>query len=238
MTKVEEAIVLAGGLGTRLRGVVDDVPKPLAPVAGRPFLAWGLDLLADQGLRRVILATGYRGGQVEAALGKNWQGMSLEYSQEPEPLGTGGAIALAMRRVSGDASFVLNGDTWLELDYVKFDAALRAQDARIGVALAKVPDVARYGAVRVEGGRITGFIEKGQAGSGLVNAGVYRVPRSLLVGFPADKPFSFEREVLAPVVARETVIAYTETRGFIDIGVPEDYWKAQIQFAARCDGAT
>lgn len=231
--RVDEAIVLAGGLGTRLRDVVDDVPKALAPVAGRPFLAWLLDALANQGLRRVVLATSYRGDQVEAVLGTVWNGMSLDYSREPEPLGTGGAIAQAMQSVVGDACFVLNGDTWLDLDYMRFDAATKTAGARLGVALAAVPDVARFGAVCVDGGRIAGFIEKGQRGPGLVNAGVYSMSRSLLDGFPPGKAFSFEREVLVPAVARETVFGYAGTGGFIDIGVPDDYLLAQARFATR-----
>lgn len=232
MAVTDEAIVLAGGLGTRLRGVVDDVPKPLAPVAGRPFLAWVLDALAVQGLRRVVLAIGYRGEQVEAELGKRWRDISLEYSREPQPLGTGGAIALAMRRIAGEACFVLNGDTWLALDYARFESATRTQGARLGVALAEVPDVARYGAVRVACGRITGFVEKGASGQGFVNAGVYCVARSLLEGCPDGRAFSFEHEVLLPAVAREAVAAFTDTADFIDIGVPEDYRRAQAQFAA------
>lgn len=233
MIQVDEAIVLAGGLGTRLRGVVDDVPKPLAPVAGRPFLAWLLATLTAQGLRHVVIATGYRGEQIEAAFGKTWEGIRLDYSREEEPLGTGGAIALAMNRIVGDACFVSNGDTWLELDYARFDAAVRRLDARLGVALAEVPDAARYGAVRVESGRIAGFVEKGQAGPGLVNAGVYRVQRSLLAGSPEGKAFSFEHDVLVPATGRETVAGFAGSEGFIDIGVPEDYRRAQLLFAAR-----
>lgn len=232
MKRTDEAIILAGGFGTRLRSVVDDVPKSLAPVAGRPFLAWLLDALAAQGLRHVVLATGYLGEQIEAALGATWKGMSLHYSRERQPLGTGGAVALAMRRVAEDTCFVLNGDTWLGLDYARFDAKVREMDARIGVALAVVPDVARYGAVCLEEGRVTGFVEKGRAGPGLVNAGVYSLSRSMLDDFPAAEAFLLERDVLVPAAARETVVAYSDTADFIDIGVPEDYRRAQVQFAA------
>lgn len=233
--KVDEAIVLAGGLGTRLRDEVGDVPKPLAPVAGRPFLAWLLDELARRGLRRVALATGYRGEQIEAALGRVWQGMLLEYSREPAPLGTGGAIALAMQRIAGDACFVLNGDTWVELDYAAFDR--QTADVPLGMALAKVPDVARYGAVLMEGGRVTGFSEKGTSGPGFINAGVYRIARSLADGFPEARAFSFERDVLVPTVARARVAGFTATRGFVDIGVPEDYRRAQAMFESRPGGS-
>jgi D-glycero-alpha-D-manno-heptose 1-phosphate guanylyltransferase len=233
MRKIEEAIVLAGGFGTRLRGIVDDVPKPLAPVAGRPFLAWLLDALAGQGLRRAVLATGYMGDQVEAAMGTAWRGMALAYSREQAPLGTGGAITLASQRIDGDAFFVLNGDTWLTLDYAAFDKATQESGARLGMALAAVPDVSRYGAVRVEDGRVTGFAEKGHRGPGHINAGVYCMQRSLLDGCPAAQAFSFENRVLAPFVARENVAAYAGTGDFIDIGVPNDYRRAQIAFAAR-----
>ncbi len=234
---IDEAIILAGGFGTRLRGVVDDMPKPLAPVAGRPFLAWVLDVLAAQGLRRAVLATGYLGEKVEAALGKTCGGMSLLYSRETEPLGTGGAIVLAAQRIEGDAFFVVNGDTWLTLDYAAFDAATRRVNARLGIALAAVPDVSRYGAVRVDEGRVTGFAEKGRAGPGYINAGVYWLRRTLLDNFSKLEHFSFEAKVLAPTVSRELVSAYTCTAGFIDIGVPEDYRRVQTLFASLTGGA-
>lgn len=237
MCATDEAIILAGGFGTRLRGVVDDVPKPLAPVAGRPFLAWLLDALAARGLRRVVLATGHLGDQVEAALGQAWQGMTLAYSREPMPLGTGGAIAMAAREVSGNAFFVLNGDTWLELDYSAFANEVAGAGARLGVALAEVPDVSRYGAARLEGNRLTGFDEKGGLGAGSVNAGVYWLRREVLEDLAAAAVFSFERDVLLPAVSREAVIGYARTRGFIDIGVPDDFRRAQAIFGHGTAGA-
>lgn len=233
---LDEAVILAGGRGTRLQGVVDGVPKPLAPVAGRPFLAWMLDALAAQGLRRAVLATGYLGEQIEAVLGPAWRNMQLSYSREPEPWGTGGALRLALRAVRGDRCIVLNGDTWLELDYTAFARDVQTAGTRLGVALARVADVARYGAARLDGNRVTGFDEKGGAGPGFVNAGVYCVRRDLLDGFAVGRAFSFEREVLMPAAAREPVLGYTATRGFIDIGVPEDYRRAQTLFASELEG--
>lgn len=230
MIETDEAIVLAGGFGTRLRGTVDAVPKSLALVAGRPFLAWLLDNVAAKGMRRVILATGYLGEQIEAAFGATWRGMALIHSREPLPLGTGGAIALALKSIDGEACLVLNGDTWLELDYAAFERTVIDAGARLGVGLANVPDVARYGAIRVEDDRLAGFDEKGSLGPGLINAGVYWMRRSLLKGYPTDEAFSFEREVLIPAVSREPVIGYTDTHGFIDIGTPEDYARAQTVF--------
>lgn len=232
MTATSDAIVLAGGLGTRLRGVIGDLPKPLAPVAGRPFLAWLLDGLAGRGVHRVVLATGYRGERIVAALGDTWHGMELVYSREPEPRGTGGALALALEHIAGDSCFVLNGDTRLRLDYADFADRARVAGVRLAVALSPVPDVARYGAVRVAAERVAGFFEKGRSGPGYINAGVYWLQRSLQSTFPDKASFSLETDVLVPAVAREPVAAFTETSDFIDIGVPEDYRRAQALFAA------
>jgi D-glycero-alpha-D-manno-heptose 1-phosphate guanylyltransferase len=233
MHPVDEAIVLAGGLGTRLRSVVADLPKPLAPVCGRPFITYLLDLLAGQGMRRAVLATGYLGERVEAALGASWQGMELVYSVEPQPLGTGGAIALALRHIHGAACFVLNGDSYLKLDYAAFDARTRRLDAALGIALAEVTDVARYGAVEVDNERVRTFAEKGRHGPGYINAGVYRIERGLLDDFIAGSRFSFEAEVMQPMAGRQTIAAFTDTRDFIDIGVPEDYARVQHMLRER-----
>lgn len=227
MARTDEAIVLAGGFGTRLRSVVSDVPKPLAPIRGRPFLCLLLDMLASQGIRRVVLATGYMGDRIAEVLGQRWQGMSLVYSQEQQPLGTGGAIAAGATRIEGETFFVLNGDTYLALDYHAFDAQARDAGALLGMALADVADVARYGAVKVEQGRVRGFVEKGQAGPGHINAGVYRLERGLTAAFPDTPAFSFESMVLVPETERGVVTGYTRTESFIDIGVPEDYARAQ-----------
>ena len=227
MNRTDEAIILAGGFGTRLRTVVSDVPKPLAPVGGRPFLAWMLDSLAAQGIRRTILATGFMGDCIVDACGASWQGMRLVYSQERQPLGTGGAIALAFSWVQGDACLVLNGDTWLVFDHADFDQRWLAGDSRLAIALTEVSDVSRYGAVQVVQDRVTALVEKGLPGSGYINAGIYGIRRSLLADFPAVESFSFENEVLVPAVKRESVFGYTSTRDFIDIGVPLDYQRAQ-----------
>jgi D-glycero-alpha-D-manno-heptose 1-phosphate guanylyltransferase len=229
----DEAIVLAGGFGTRLRGVVDDVPKPLAPVAGRPFLAWVLDRLAAGGMRRCILATGYLSELIEQRIGTRWQGMEIAYSVEPEPLGTGGAIRLAAGRLHGDAAHVLNGDTWLEYDPASLESAARNAGMPMAIALARVDDVARYGAVAIDQGRVAGFREKGEAGPGWINAGCYFLGADALAALPARDAFSFEQDVLQPRVQAGAVGAFTATAGFIDIGVPEDYARAQLQFAGH-----
>lgn len=231
----DEAIVLAGGRGTRLRSVVSDVPKPLAPVAGRPFLAWLLDMLADGGVRRVVLATGYLADQVQGAIGGRWRGMEVEHSVEPHALGTGGAIRLAARRLRGDSAHVLNGDTFLRYAPAALEAAAVESGTSIAVALARVAEVDRYGAVRVAQGKVVRFEEKGAEGAGLVNAGSYFLAAPALRALEAmgDGAFSFETGVLAPSAAAGGVAAFTDTADFIDIGVPADYLRARAIFAGR-----
>ena len=235
MPNTDEVIILAGGLGTRLHTVVNDVPKPLAPVGGRPFLSWVLDALATQGVRRAILATGFMGDRVASVCGQSWRGMELVYSREHVPLGTGGAIAMAFSQVQSDACLVLNGDTWLSFDHATFDREWRAGNSRLAIALAEVADVSRYGAVQIERSRVTALVEKGAVGPGYINAGVYSMRRSLLADFPAKESFSFEDDVLMPTVKRELVFGYTRTYDFIDIGVPQDYQRAQTSVPANAD---
>jgi len=228
----EEAIVLAGGRGTRLQPLVSDVPKPLAPVAGRPFLAWVLDHLAANGIRRVVLATGYMSEKIEEAIGREWRSMTVDYSVETRPLGTGGAVRQASGKLHGDDAHVLNGDTFLDFAPAAFAAAVARAGASIGVALARVDDVSRYGAVECAGDRIVRFREKGGSGPGRINAGCYFLTAGALAALPAADAFSFEADVLAPMTAEGLVSGYGETGRFIDIGVPGDYRRAQSLFGA------
>jgi D-glycero-alpha-D-manno-heptose 1-phosphate guanylyltransferase len=231
MARAEEAIVLAGGLGTRLRDVVPDLPKPLAPVAGRPFLAYLLDQLAAGGIRRVILATGYKSEEIAKAIGNRWANIDIAYSREPEPLGTGGAIRLAAGMVHGDGVHLANGDTFLRYVPSALEHRVREANAQMGVALAMVPDVGRYGAVEIDGDRVSAFREKCGQGPGLINAGSYFLTREGIDKLPDLGAFSFESEVLIPASLAGEVAAFDETRDFIDIGVPEDYARAQRLFA-------
>jgi D-glycero-alpha-D-manno-heptose 1-phosphate guanylyltransferase len=225
-----QAIVLAGGLGTRLRGVVPDLPKPLAPVGGRPFLAIVLDQLRAQGFASVVLSVGYRHEPIRQALGDRYGGLVLAYVVEDRPLGTGGAIRLAARHCSEADVFVLNGDSHADLDFADMQARHGEAHASLTVCTVEVPDAARYGRVLVEDSRITGFAEKGAAGPGLINAGIYLMRRNLLevTGFP--EVFSFERDVLEARVSELRPLAYPARGRFIDIGVPEDYSRAQGMF--------
>lgn len=227
-----QAIVLAGGLGTRLRSVVTELPKPMAPVAGRPFLAWVLDRLEAAGFAQAVLATGYRHEAISGCFGAAHRSLRLQYSVEETPLGTGGAIRLAASMVSEYPVFVLNGDTFLELDFAAMLAAHQAAGASLSVAVCHVPDVSRYGALELEGARITGFQEKGRSGPGYINAGVYLVAADVMQRIPPGELFSFEQQLLVPRVSELRPSAFLTEGRFIDIGIPEDYARAQTLFEA------
>jgi D-glycero-alpha-D-manno-heptose 1-phosphate guanylyltransferase len=228
---VTEAIVLAGGLGTRLRSVVNDVPKPMAPVHGRPFLAFVLDQLVDAGFRAAILAVGYRHDAIRGFFGDEYRGLVLRYSVESEPLGTGGAIRLACRLTSARDVFVLNGDTYLELDFGAMLGAHERAAARFSIAVCHVPDVARYGALELDDGVVRAFREKGCAGAGWINGGTYVLSSELRARLRPAGAFSFEHDLLVPEVAHIRPLAFRTSGRFLDIGIPEDYRRAEQMFA-------
>jgi D-glycero-alpha-D-manno-heptose 1-phosphate guanylyltransferase len=228
-----QAIVLAGGLGTRLRSAVPDRPKPMAPVAGRPFLAWVLDPLVDAGFERVVLAVGYRHELIRDHFGASYHGMPLRYSVEERPLGTGGAIRLAAGHADADPVFVVNGDTFIDVDHGAMAAAHAEASAAMSIAVHRVPDAARYGALEVDGGRVRGFVEKGRSGPGLINAGTYLLSAALIDTIPPARVFSLEQGLLVPRVDEIRPLAFVTQGRFIDIGVPEDYARAQALFGRR-----
>jgi len=228
-----QAIILAGGLGTRLRSAVGDTPKVMAPVAGRPFIEHVLGQLAGAGFRHVILAVGHGREIVTAHLGPVHAGLALTYSEERAPLGTGGAVRQALQLAEAGPCFVLNGDTWLALDFAGMLKAHVDMGATLSMAVRLVPDVARFGAVRLEGGRVTGFEEKGRSGPGYINAGVYLLDREVMSGAGLPWAFSLEHDFLAKQLATLAPLAYPTHGDFIDIGVPEDYQRAQAMLARR-----
>jgi len=220
---------LAGGLGTRLRKVIADLPKPMAPVAGRPFLDILLSSLADKGFQRVVLALGYLAEKVVDHFGSRFAGMELIYEIEPRPLGTGGAVCLAMTRCLAEHVFVFNGDTFIDLEVAELEMCWQKQ--RVPVVVAReVPDTGRYGRLDVVDGRIRAFMEKGAAGPGLINAGCYLLPRDILADYEPGKSFSLENEFLARAVKTQRFEAFVTKGLFIDIGVPDDYARAQTLF--------
>lgn len=221
-----EAVILAGGLGTRLRSVVPDLPKPMAPVAGKPFLAWVLEDLRRQGIRRAVLAVGYRWESIRDYFGATHAGLALDYSVETDPLGTGGAIRQALDMSSAEHVFVVNGDTYLELDYAALMQAHLAAGVPLSLTACALDDVGRYGALEILDNRVTGFLEKGRQGPGRINGGIYLLRRNLFEGSNLPTRFSFETDFLMPGIAELTPLAYPVEGSFIDIGVPDDYMRA------------
>jgi len=225
-----EAVILAGGKGTRLREIVRDVPKPMAPVAGRPFLEILLASLAYKGFSRVVLSLGYMAEVIVSHFGKRFCGMELVYEIEEEPLGTGGGLRLSMKHCNADHVFVFNGDTFIDLEVDAVEEKWEKHHRPIIVAR-DVPDTTRYGRLDIRDGRITGFFEKGKAGPGLVNAGCYVLPTSLLGDFGHAQKFSFESDFLPNAVTSWHIELFVSKGYFIDIGVPEDYVRAQKELA-------
>lgn len=222
-----EAIILAGGLGKRLKSVVTDVPKPMAPVAGRPFLAILLEHLSKQGFTSAILSVGYKYEIIVAEFGEHFQGIKIRYAIEEEPLGTGGAIKIAMKLATEQQVFVLNGDTFVDVDYREMLDSHLACGSKLTVSTINVDDSNRYGSLLVHGQTITGFLEKGVVGPGLINAGVYIMASDLFDGMILPKVFSFEQEILMGKVGELHPHAFWTVGRFIDIGIPQDYERAQ-----------
>jgi D-glycero-alpha-D-manno-heptose 1-phosphate guanylyltransferase len=229
-----EAIVLAGGFGTRLKQVVPDLPKPMAPVAGRPFLEILLASLARKGFSRVIMSLGHMADKVTSHFGDGYAGMELVYEIEQTPLGTGGAVRQALGLCTTDHVFVFNGDTFLDLEVKDVEAHWQKYHAPIIVAR-EVPDTTRYGRLDSDDGQVMGFVEKGVTGPGLINAGCYVLPTDILNSFAPGHPFSLEADFLAKAVGMQRFDLFVTNGQFIDIGIPEDYARAQSELPRVCD---
>lgn len=225
-----EAIVLAGGLGTRLRELVPDLPKPMASVAGRPFLEILLTSLARKGFHRVVLSLGYMSEKVVAHFGNHFACMELVYEIEDTHLGTGGAVRRALTQCREDHIFIFNGDTYLDLDVAEVEACWQEHHVPIIVAR-EVADTARYGRLNYAENRVLGFLEKGVAGPGLINAGCYVLPVNILAEFSLDQKFSLETDYFAKTVDVQRTDLFVMHGHFIDIGIPEDYARAQYELA-------
>jgi D-glycero-alpha-D-manno-heptose 1-phosphate guanylyltransferase len=229
------ALVLVGGLGTRLRSVYADGPKALAPIEGKPFLAYLLKLLANAGLSRVVLCVGYRAEQIEQWLGHGKSlGLNVSYSREDEPMGTAGALGLAYSRYArGERILAMNGDSILQLSLAAMWNAHISRGAGATIALAQVPDTSRYGSVEVnENGWVTSFHEKsGEPCPGFINGGVYLFEPSVMDSILDGHRVSLEREVLPAQLSRG-LLAFRSAGYFIDIGVPHDLVRAQSELGA------
>jgi NDP-sugar pyrophosphorylase family protein len=225
---VLEAAILAGGLGTRLRGVLDDRPKVLAPIAGRAFLDHLLEALASAGIARVVLCLGYMADKVIQHLQQNPPPLPVEWVEEPVPMGTGGALRFARDSLHAGTVLVINGDTWLGFDLQDFAAAFVASGAEGALVYAEVPDCGRYGRLELDSsGRIKAFHEKdaGFHGAGAINGGVYLLSAPLLDRLAAGDARSLERDFLEKLPSGN-LLAYRAAGLFIDIGTPESLAQA------------
>ena len=228
------AIVLAGGLGTRLASVTNEIPKPMAPVGSRPFLEYLLDDLVDQGIEQAVLAVSYRWEVIREHFGSVYRGMELSYSVEEIPLGTGGAIRQALANVTDDEVVVLNGDTRFRVDLMEMEKIHKNGGVQLTIALKQVSDSGRFGRVEISaGGVITSFLEKSTGGLGWINGGVYILNSSLFKDFPMPERFSFELDLVEPNIDRIQPRAFQSDAYFIDMGIPEDYDRAQREIGVQ-----
>ena len=227
------AMILAGGKGTRLRSVIGHRQKVVANVGGRPFLLNLLEQLNRHGLRKVILCTGFKGEQVAETIGYRYKSLHLSYSCEPAALGTGGALKYAADRLDSEIVLVMNGDSYCPIHLSRLYQWHQQNHARSTLVLAQVPNVARYGQVCLDShSKITRFNEKGeQTGPGWISAGIYLLNRLCIDNIAADRNVSIEHDVF-PLMVGSGLYGYKSTARFIDIGTPESYSLAQKQLNA------
>ncbi len=222
-----KAVILCGGLGTRLGSLTKETPKPLLEVAGQPFIAHVLNHLTRARIDELVLAVGFQWRKLQAFVGDNWDGVPVQYSVEAQPLGTGGAISAAMESASLPEALVVNGDTLFDIDIPSFIKFAKDKDAQVCIALRKVEDCYRFGRVSLAtDGELVTFGEKAERGPGLINGGIYYLRRDALSEIN-PKTFSFETDFLAQKHPRHTVYGLTSNAYFIDIGVPVDLQRAQ-----------
>lgn len=227
-----EAVILAGGFGTRLQAVLKEVPKAMAPVKGRPFLQYLLNHLEANGIKRVVLSVGHRSDMIIDHFGYRYQGIIIDYAIEDEPLGTGGGIRLALEKCSDENVLAMNGDTMFAIDLKDFYKKHLLHKAMISIALRKVEDISRYGSVRTdENNAVTAFGEKSvDEVPGLINGGVYFINRQNFLNSGLTGAFSMETDCFEHWYQKGLIAGFPYDAYFLDIGIPEDYLKAQHEF--------
>ena len=236
---IKEAIVLAGGFGTRLQTVVSDVPKPMAPVNQEPFLNYLFNYLTAYGVNRIVVSTGYLNEKIVDYYTNLmqpcfWNGADILFSHEVEPLGTGGAIRLALDKCNENKVFVVNGDSFFDVNLTRFHENHHRENSHHSLALREVTNAARYGTVQLNdvGSRIIKFKEKsGEEKNGLINGGVYILNKSMYQSAtPKATNFSIEKDFFEKQLFKQSIMGFEFDGYFIDIGIPEDYERAQHEF--------
>lgn len=228
-----EAIILAGGFGTRLQAVVNDVPKPMAPINRIPFLNYVFDYLKFYKVQHVVLSTGYLSEKIVEFYKDEFKGIKISYAKEETPLGTGGGIRNAMTKCKTDDVLVLNGDSFFDVDIKTHYRNHIFKQADCTLALRKVDNAARYGTIQLGRlNRITAFKEKDNKEiGGLINGGVYILNRAIYLNkTETDSAFSIEKDFYEKKIKELNIFGFEYNGYFIDIGIPEDYKKAQDEF--------
>ncbi len=228
---VDEAIVLAGGLGTRLRTIIQEVPKPMAPIGKKPFLAYLLSYLSGQGIQHVILSVGYKYEYIQQYFGYQYNNLTIDYAIEPKRLGTGGAIRYALQFTRSEEVLICNGDTLFTLSIRRLLAYHQRANAQLSLALKGMQQPKRYGLVEINHQcRIIHFHEKGHNNPcGWINGGVYLLNKSFFLQFALPETFSFEHDFLQQYYQQHKFYGFPCTGYFIDIGIPEDYRRACVE---------
>lgn len=227
---IKEAIILAGGLGTRLQSVVSDVPKCMAPVSGIPFIHFIITYLKKEGIERLILSLGYKSEMVIEYTSKTFPGLQIEYVIEKNPLGTGGAIKLACSKAKSADVFILNGDTLFNINLKDLSAFHSARKADLTVALKEMSNFSRYGAVELDKDHaVKAFHEKKFYEKGFINGGVYVLNIKSFMPEGLPDVFSFEKDFLEKNTGKKKFYGLECEYYFIDIGIPEDYERAQVE---------
>ena len=220
-----EAIILAGGLGKRLRSVVKDVPKPMAKIGSKPFLEYIFEKLHREKICHIILSTGYLSDKIETYFGNQYKDIKIDYSFEDSPLGTGGAIKKALDLIKGNYFYVFNGDSFIDIEIAKVDKIFREKKKQIIVGT-EVQSVSRYGNIKESKGKIISFDEKIQNGKGIINAGCYVLRKNVFDNYQMSESFSIEKDFFPNLILKEEIILFLSKNNFIDIGTPEDYARA------------
>ncbi len=229
---MHEAVILAGGFGTRLQTVVKDIPKSMAPVNGRPFLEYLLDYLISYNYKKIVLSVGYKSESIISHFGSSYKELEIIYAIENEPLGTGGGIRMALTKCDEKNVLALNGDTLFLVDLHNFNKLHHKKNAVISIALRKVADISRYGEIKVNRNRyITSFGEKTSAKvPGLINGGIYIIQREFFLENTNPSAFSAERDIFEKWTINHKLAGFAYDSYFLDIGIPADFLKAQHEF--------
>jgi len=229
---IKECIILAGGLGTRLRSVVTDVPKCMAVVAGKPFLDHVIRYLLDQGIESFIFSLGYKHEVIEDYIRAKYPDLHVQYSIEEFPLGTGGAILLASSKLSVKNVLIINGDTFFRVNIKKLSLFHLQNNADCTIALKPLKNFDRYGVVELNTkGYIISFREKKFYGEGLINGGIYILNSKLILSIPLPSKFSFEKDYLEKYYSTHKMMGLVQDEYFIDIGIPEDLLRADKELS-------